>query len=757
MRRPSVAFGLAAGLYVLLTIALTWPLVLYPGSRVPNDLGDSLLNIFLLGWDARVMPFTERWWNLPMFYPVQGAMAFSEHLLGLSVLTTPVIAATGNALLGYNVVFFLSFPLCAIGAHLLAFHLTRRHDAALVTGIAYAFAPYRMAQFSHIQVLSSYWIPFTLLGLHLFIERRQRRWLVLFAGSWYMQAMASGYHLFYLSVLVGLWLLWFAVGRIRWADLGRILLAWAVSAAALVPIALGYLKYQRAYGFRRWPDEIQAFSADIASIVTAGANLRLWGSLRVFFKPESEIFPGLTILIVIIAGLALAWASAAHEQHERLRTPRIAFAVAVVAALVALTPPWFGAWKIEIFGVRLLSVSSAQKPLSLAILFAVIAMALHPSIRAGWRRRSPLAFYAISAFIMWTFSLGPAPTLMGRNLLYKGPYALLMMMPGVDGVRVPARFWTLAILSLAVAAALGIGHIVSRRPALRVPLVATIALLVLLEGWPMPMVLREPPDPRPIHARATARLELPLGPVHDVVALYRAAQHRRPLFNGYSGYFATHYGALHDLVGRRNGEVLRHLASFGAIEIVVDHRDDRGGVSRGFIGAQPEIEVVTQTDDYTVYRLPRTTTRISLPELGTNRLPIAAIRASLNQDRVGRMTDGDLISRWDTGGPQSPTNEVVIDLGAVKGLQGIELLIAGYLADFPRQFVIELSDDAAGWTPVWNGDTALIAFDAALEAPLTVPLRFPLQGRSGRFIRLRQTGEDPIYYWSIAELGVYGQ
>jgi hypothetical protein len=57
---------------------------------------------------------------------------------------------------------------------------------------------------------------------------------------------------------------------------------------------------------------------------------------------------------------------------------------------------------------------------------------------------------------------------------------------------------------------------------------------------------------------------------------------------------------------------------------------------------------------------------------------------------------------------------------------------------------------------VWTGDPALLAFDAALEAPLTVPLRFPLSGRSSRYIRLRQTEQDRTWYWSIAELAVYG-
>ncbi|MDQ3421142.1 MAG: hypothetical protein M3541_20620 [Acidobacteriota bacterium] len=78
MRERLLAAGSAAGLYLVLAAVLTWPLVLHPGSRVPSDLGDPLLNVFLLAWNARELPFTERWWNLPQFHPAPGTMAFSE-------------------------------------------------------------------------------------------------------------------------------------------------------------------------------------------------------------------------------------------------------------------------------------------------------------------------------------------------------------------------------------------------------------------------------------------------------------------------------------------------------------------------------------------------------------------------------------------------------------------------------------------------------------------------------------------------------
>jgi hypothetical protein len=751
-----VAFGLAAGLYFLLTIALTWPLLLHPGSRVPNDLGDSLLNMFILAWDAREVPFTPHWWHLPQFFPIPGAMAFSEHLLGLSLIATPLILATGNVVLGYNAAFFLSFPLCAIGAHLLTYQISKRHDLALVAGLAYGFAPYRMAQFAHVQVLSSYWMPFALLGLHLFVQNPRWRYLALFAVAWYFQALACGYYLFYLSALVGLWLLWFAVGRIRWVDFGKLMVGWGIAIAAFVPIAYGYLKYSSAYGLRRWPDEIQAFSADVASLLKASGNLRLWGWLNVVDRPESALFPGLALVTVLTVGIVLAWSAAAHGNLQRLRATRMLLAGAVVFGIVAATPLWLGPWKIDLFGIRLLSVRTPQKPFSVAILLAAIAFVLHPSIRAGWSRRSALAFYTLASVAMWLFSLGPAPTLMGKPLIYKAPYAWLMLVPGVEGVRVPARFWVLATLCLAVAGALALGYVVERWSRFRRPLIAIVAALVLIEAWPMALPLLEPPAWRPAQTSAVARLELPTGSVPDLFALYRATEHRRAVVNGYSGYFAPHYGALQELLGRKNAAVLGHLASFGELEVVVNHDGDGDRGWRTFVAGVPAAQLVGENLGYTVYRVPQTAERLRVPQFSAAPLSLGGIRASLSQDRVNRMTDGDLITRWDTAGPQDPTNVVTIDLGASKQVEGVEMLIAGYLADFPRGLAVDVSDDGTSWAIAWAGEPALMAYVAALEMPRTVPLRVPLANRGARYIRMRQTGADRVYYWSIAELKVYG-
>jgi F5/8 type C domain-containing protein len=747
----------AAAVYLLLTVALTWPLILHPTRLVPNDLGDPLLNTWILSWDARVMPLTRAWWNGLQFYPVDGTLAFSEHLLGLSIFTTPVIVVTGNPLLAYNIVFVLTFVLSALAAYYLAFTISRRHDCAFLAGLAFAFAPYRMAQFAHVQVLSAYWMPIALAALHRYFDDLRARWLVLFGVSWVMQALACGYYLFYLSVLIVLWLPWFVHARSHWRAVARLAIAWTLAAAALAPVMYGYWKYQHEYGFKREIDEIVSFSADVASVLQAPGSIYAWGWLHVVHHPESDIFPGLTVILLIVLGLVIGWRTAATERIGRLRIARIFVGISLFFFAIAASPAYFGPWKLEIGPLRLLSVSAPHKPFSIGLLFLVAAGVLHPSVRTAWRRRSALTFYALAAVVMWLFSLGPAPTLLEKKFIYKAPYAWLMLLPGVDGIRVPARFWMLAALCLAVAAALALRQLTAKWPraATIVPVVACIG--VLMDGWPRPIVLEKVPAWRPIHTRAVARLELPTNPQHDAIVLYRTIEHHRPVFNGYSGYFAPHYWALQYMLRQHDPDVLARLSAFGPVEVVIDHDQDPGAAWRQFVGSYPHAELVYRDDRYSTFRIERGPHFGQLPKLAGPVLPIASFAARDNEALLSNMVDGNLITRWHAGREQRPGDAMTADLGTPNNVAGVEMLIGGYVTDFPRRLTIETSLDNDRWSQAWSGNVAVIAMSAALEDPLRFTLPFEFQPRPARYVRFTQTGTEDVFYWSIAELRIHAE
>src|SRR5690348_12305336 len=211
MRAAHAVFSVT--LYLALIVILTWPLAIRLGSVIPHDLGDPLENTWILWWNAHAIPLTSQWWNGPIFWPAPGALALSEHLIGISVFTTPMQWIGASPVLAYNLMFLLSFPLCAAAAHALAFTLTGRHDAGIVAGLIFGFNPYRIAESAHLQMLMALWMPVALVALHRYLDQRRRRWLVVFGVAWLMQALSNGYFLVFFPILIVLWIFWFVRDR----------------------------------------------------------------------------------------------------------------------------------------------------------------------------------------------------------------------------------------------------------------------------------------------------------------------------------------------------------------------------------------------------------------------------------------------------------------------------------------------------------------------------------------------------------------
>jgi hypothetical protein len=157
----------AAGvLYAIVTALLFRDLLPDLTTHLYSDIGDPLLNATVLEWSARHLPLTDEWWNFPSFAPLSGVTAFTEHLLATYPVAAPVIWLTGNAVLAYNVVLLLAFPLNGLAAYFLARELTGRAAAAFVGGLAFAFAPYMSVHLSHLQTLIAFGMPMALLGVH---------------------------------------------------------------------------------------------------------------------------------------------------------------------------------------------------------------------------------------------------------------------------------------------------------------------------------------------------------------------------------------------------------------------------------------------------------------------------------------------------------------------------------------------------------------------------------------------------------------
>jgi hypothetical protein len=746
-RKPA---ALAFVAYLAITLVYTWPLPRMFGTGIAHDPYDPALNAWIVWWSTHAVPLTAHWWNAPFFYPAPGVLAFSEHLLGLAPISAPIIALTDNALAGYNAALIASFVLSGIGAYTLAYILTRRADAAFVAGLAYAFAPYRLAHVAHIQVLSSYWIPFCLAALHLYDRTRRTRWLVAAAATWLLQSYANGYYLFFLATLLLIWFAWHVPRRWTLRQTATCGLFFAVAGLLVVPVLIGYWRILHGtYDLSRSIGEIRAFSADIAGLLLATDELLVWSWVHVIHRPESNLFPGVTIVLLAAYAIYRARPLATDsEETRRMRRLRLLLAVAtVVAAIAMLLPIVFGRFRLDIGGLRLLSIARADKPAMLALIFGLGWIGLLPRVRAALRRRSPLAFYLAAAFLMWVFALGPDPTILDQRALYQAPYGWLMRLPAFSGLRVPARFWMLTLACLAPVAALAVNRIDGRRRRL---VIVLASLGLLIDGWPRVFMVTRAPDPRPAPSGVAARLDLPVGD-GDALAMLQQTLQPLPLYNGYSGYFAPHYYAMSDLLANRDPRILLALSAHGPLGVVVDHAGDADGSIRRYVAAVPGAQLTHDERGWSSYRLPASGAP-ELPDRAGRPLHITSLDAYPSAPHAARVVDGDLVTRW-SGGPQQQSAELIAELDGLSAVHQVVIDLGGYITDFAARLQIDVSADGKAWDTAWLGDTALQAYYGALRHPREVPLVFQIDRQAVKFIRLRQTGFG-THDWSIAELHV---
>ena len=413
------------GIHVVITLALFRDLLPALGAHLFGDLGDPLLNTAILAWNARVAPLTSAWWNFPSFAPLSGVTAWTEHLLGVYPLTSPIVWMTGNAVLAYNVLQLLSPPLNGLCTFLLVREVTGSAVGGFVGGLAFAFAPFHGEHATHIQLVTAYGMPLALYGLHAYLRTRSRAALAWFGIGWLSALLSSAYLLVFFPMLVLLWCVWFLRSQ-AWRAWAAIAVTALVAALPIVPLLWGYYVRQRAYAFARSYDELQAFSASLVALAGIPHRSVLWRGVLPGTFYEASLFPGMAIaILVVIALLARVGPSerAAEEAHVRRACVLFYVVAAVVMWSLAIGPePTWSGGSAPVYGPYwlLLHAPGAQSIRVPARAWLVSTMCLAVCAGAGaadlaGRRRLrwvvlPLALVIVAEgwFVDRTFAV-PAP------------------------------------------------------------------------------------------------------------------------------------------------------------------------------------------------------------------------------------------------------------------------------------------------------------------------------------------------------------
>ncbi len=357
---------------MVVALATTFPLWLHLADAVPGDIGDPLLNTWILAWDVHALLADPlHLFDANIFYPLPNTVAYSEHMLSTALLAMPLALVTGEPVVAYNLSLLLSFPIAGLGMYLLVLSWTRRRRAALLAGLAFAFAPYRLAAFAHLQLLTLQWLPFSLLALEWMLREgsgvedqgsrithhasrvthhasrvTHHALFVVFAS---LQVLASWY-LAVFSVLVwGVYLVgWLAAQRIYgsravWERLPGLVVSGLIVMGVMLPFALPYLEVLPQLQAARPTSLGASFGAQPSDFLAAASHLRLAGPItqpladRPGFTEENTLFPGL--IAPLLALLGLLRVCTGRQLRERWRVVAL-LAILVVSLALTFAGPY---------------------------------------------------------------------------------------------------------------------------------------------------------------------------------------------------------------------------------------------------------------------------------------------------------------------------------------------------------------------------------------------------------------------------------
>ena len=321
-------------LYALLTIAMTYPAVLFLRTRVmggPEDNFHFLWELWYVAhalFDLHKSPF----FDPDVFVPFGYSLIRNQDLSPGTVLLFSPLTHFFGEVFTYNFLILGSFVLTAFGVYLLARELWANRAAAVLAGIIVGFCPYRFAHAEgHLSIVSTEWIPFFFLYLERLISKPRPKNAILVGVFFGLSAWSTWYYFFMVPIAAT----FYVAFRIHWRapakELRHLLELGLISAGVALAFVLPFLipYYLATHGAvvdYRGPGESQAFAAAVADYIIPPETHFLWGHQvsQLWRNGANGLWQSEWQLYLGAAALFLAAAGAFHRRRR------------VVVALIAM-------------------------------------------------------------------------------------------------------------------------------------------------------------------------------------------------------------------------------------------------------------------------------------------------------------------------------------------------------------------------------------------------------------------------------------
>lgn len=408
------AWAAVACLYAVVTLAMTTPFIDLRTLGTATFEGDGRLVVWTLAWGAHALVDRLPLFDANIYYPAPQALAHTEHMFTLGLLSAPIQVLTHNPVLAFGVLWLLAFWTNAVAAHLLAFRLTGRHDAALVGGLIYGWSYFRVLHLAHLQLQWTAWLPLGLVLLQQW-SRSSSPVTLLQAVLVSLAQILTSWYMAVLTVLLNAgWVCW-TLARRAGAPLvprlAQLALAGGVGVLVVLPFVRPYLRVIGPGSV----DEARAGSADLAAYVTPPQSTFVGGLLEAHSAVRGPSVWGEQAVFLGWLALALATLGGAIEVRRmvaggsRPRTTDLTFFLLLggLAFWLSLGPLASGVGLFDLL-TRVPGLSLFRAPARFAILVLLAVGMLAAAGAAGvcafveqrWGARAARALVAVLGLAM---------------------------------------------------------------------------------------------------------------------------------------------------------------------------------------------------------------------------------------------------------------------------------------------------------------------------------------------------------------------
>jgi hypothetical protein len=555
--------ALVFAVFIVLTAAMTWPWVLHLRDAVA-DRGDPYMIAWTL-WSDYHQTFHHplHLFDANIFYPYHYTLAFSENDYGIALLFFPLFAAGVRPLTINSIATFLGFAFSGYGAFRLTRTLTGRTGAALISGVVFAFIPFRFHVLPHLHYLFAGWIPLLLESLVLFARQptwKRASWM---GAAFVMNALSCISWLIMTIVPLALTVIFLVItheslrrNRDFWL---RATVVLAVSALVLAPFIWPYFRVMSLYGLKWQPWEFAFNSPSLIHWLKAEPRNKVWQNLGATIPGGHKLFPGMIAPLLALASLRFRKHNLRSRVEQRLLL-LIDLAIAS-SAIVAVLTIGYGDATYRLLGHRVIrltdrSLNQAATVLVLSILVR-IGLTLFSFVRR--RRRNvqqatrdldllPNYYGTIGIGLIWLVT--GFLTAMGSHVFFNRwlhDYLFLY-----QSIRIPARAAMVCYLGLALLAGAGASQLAGRFqqlfkwPGVQVAVIMLLGLALLFELHAAPLDFEKgevDPSGLALRLKQTSMrggvVELPSGTGESRhFYMLRAADHARPLVNATSSFIS---------------------------------------------------------------------------------------------------------------------------------------------------------------------------------------------------------------------------